>query len=352
MEQASHLRTVAPPRWSPSPSAGPKPDCLRGLPSTLADGRAFADSAEHGSLLRRLLPRTGSCRWSCAYREHKAESASLQSPASAAAKRSRVAAAARPNTASPATASAAIRKRPPRPFDEGASREHPQRHPVDREHPDHLHAFEAYRLAGYRKVLLCDGDLLFRRPVGELFDTGDLLLCCPDLVFLTGGRRGAATFAPLDGSTRAPAPRAGALERTFNDGLLVIDRSALGERSYADLLALVTPETWRGAGTPHFKQFLHNRYFAGRHTLIGSTYNYVLLAVSAIRAREGLAAADAKVLHFNPNAKPWLPATMLRWMNGERPVPGFGLWYDAWMDSLSVGHLRAAKRSSRWKVIG
>ena len=210
----------------------------------------------------------------------------------------------------------------------------------------HLHAFEAYRLTGYRKVLLCDGDLLFRQPVGELFDTGDLLLCCGDQVFLTGGCRDATTFLPLD----APSP--GAFGRTFNDGFLVIDRRALGERSYADLLALVTPETWRGTGTPHFKQFLHNRYFAGRHTLISSAYNYILLAASAIREREGLAATDAKVLHFNLDAKPWLPATMLRWMNGERPVPEFGLWYDAWMDSLSVGHLRAMKRSPRWTVIG
>ena len=218
----------------------------------------------------------------------------------------------------------------------------------------HLHAFEAYRLTGYRKVLLCDGDLLFRQPVGELFDAGDLLLCCGDQIFLTGGCRDAATFLPLDGppAPRAPAPRAGTLGRTFNDGFLVIDRRALGERSYADLLALVAPETWRGTGTPHFKQFLHNRYFAGRHTLISSTYNYILLAASAIRAREGLAAVDAKVLHFNLNEKPWRPATMLRWMNGQTPVPEFGLWYDAWMDSLSVGHLRAAKRSPRWTVIG
>ena len=51
----------------------------------------------------------------------------------------------------------------------------------------HLHAFEAYRLAGYRKVLLCDGDLLFRQPIDELFDAEDLLLCCGDQVF-SGGR--------------------------------------------------------------------------------------------------------------------------------------------------------------------
>ena len=166
----------------------------------------------------------------------------------------------------------------------------------------HLHAFEAYRLTGYRKVLLCDGDLLFRQPVGELFDTGDLLLCCADQVFLTGGCRDAATFLPLDGPSRAPAPRApapraGTLGQTFNDGFLVIDRRALGERSYADLLALVTPETWRGTGTPHFKQLLHNRYFAGRHTLISSTYNYILLAVAMLRRNE------AKTLPSGPRRR-------------------------------------------------
>ena len=213
----------------------------------------------------------------------------------------------------------------------------------------HLHALEAYRLAGYRKVLLCDGDLLFRQPIDELFDTQDLLLCCPDRVFLAGRCRDAATFMPVAAPSCAGA--AGVLERTFNDGFLVLDGSAAGERCYAELLALVAPATWRDNETPHFKQFVHNRYFAGRQTLISSAYNYILLAASAIRAREGLAAADAKVLHFNLDAKPWRPATMLRWMNGGSPVPEFRLWYDAWMDSLSVGHLRAAKQSSRWVVV-
>ena len=40
----------------------------------------------------------------------------------------------------------------------------------------HFYAFEAFRLAGYRKVLFCDGDLLFRQPVGELFDAKDAML--------------------------------------------------------------------------------------------------------------------------------------------------------------------------------
>ena len=209
----------------------------------------------------------------------------------------------------------------------------------------HLHALEAYRLAGYRKVLLCDGDLLFRQPIGELFDSGRPLLCCGDKMYLSGRCRDAATFEPLDDPADAGA--AGAFVRTFNDGFLCIDGSLVGERSYADLLSLVTPETWRGTDTPHFKQLVHTRYFNGRQTLISSTYNFVLGHARLVTAREGLAARDAKVLHFNFNVKPWMPAAMLRRAYGSAPFLAFDLWYDAWTDCLSAMHLRTARRLDR-----
>ena len=207
-----------------------------------------------------------------------------------------------------------------------------------------LYAFEAYRLTGYRKLLLCDGDLLFRQPIGELFDSEDALLCCSDLAHLSGRCREAATFALLDDSPSSPC---GVLDRTFNDGFLLIDARLTGEGCYADLLSLVTPESWRGAATGSFKQFLHNRYFHGRHTLIGSTYNFLLRHAELITAREGLTAADAKVLHFNLRAKPWMPAAMLRWTCGPAPVPAFDCWYDAWTECLSAAHLRTARRLDR-----
>ena len=222
--------------------------------------------------------------------------------------------------------------------------EHPRFIPI----LSHLYAFEAYRLAEYRKLLLCDGDLLFQQPIDELFSAEGALLCCGDWVCIRGGRRDAATFEPLAGT--AAAGRAGTLERTFNDGLLLLDGSLLGEQTYTDLLALAKPQTWRNTTTPHFKQFLHNRHFAGRQTLLSSTYNYILGAAAAIREREGLAAADAKVLHFNINAKPWTPSSMLRWIDSETPVAEFGLWYGAWMECLSWAHLRASKRSNGWSV--
>ena len=205
--------------------------------------------------------------------------------------------------------------------------------PLIRSSVTHVYAFEAYRLAGYRKVLLCDGDLLFRQPVGELFDAADALLCCGDYAFLRGKYRDKTTFMPTDDP-------AGAFARTFNDGFLLIDAALLGEGSYAELLAMLTPETWPDPDMVHTKQFLQNRCFAGRQTLISSTYNFLLASAVRIRSREGLTATDAKVLHFNWPIKPWMPDAMLAWGHGLLPITAFKLWYDAWTDCLATRHLR------------
>ena len=209
--------------------------------------------------------------------------------------------------------------------------------------PD-FYSLEAFRLGGYRKVLYCDCDLLFRRPIDALFEMDGALVCCGDLECLKGWCHDAATYRPIeDPSLAGPG---GALERTFNCGLLLIDGRLAGERTYSELLALVSPETWRGAETVHSDQFLLNRYFAGRQTLVGATWNYRLHIADAIRAREGLAAAEARVLHFSGPVKPWTPEAMLRWTRGEArfaPHPVFALWYDAWMECLAAAHLRAAR---------
>ncbi len=52
--------------------------------------------------------------------------------------------------------------------------------------PARFFALEAFRLGGYRKVLFCDSDLLFRAPVDSLFDSPQALLCCGDKAYLEG----------------------------------------------------------------------------------------------------------------------------------------------------------------------
>ena len=207
--------------------------------------------------------------------------------------------------------------------------------------PARFFALDAFRLRGYRKVLFCDSDLLFRGPVDSLFDSPHDLLCCGDKAFLEGRPRDAATFLPVPPGGRAGG--AGVLERTFNDGFLMIDAGLLNERTHAGLLAMLTPETWRDTDTPHTKQFLQNRYFAGRQTLIGSTYNFLLASARAIRAREGVDVENARVLHYVKAVKPWSPEAMLRWAwdPGSAPAAAaFRFWYDAYLDVLARAHVR------------
>ena len=99
--------------------------------------------------------------------------------------------------------------------------------------------------------------------------------------------------------------------------------------------------------TPHTKQFLQNRYFAGRQTLIGSTYNFLLASAQAIRAREGVDIESARVLHYVKAVKPWSPEAMLRWARDPGSAPAataFRFWYDAYLDVLARAHVRTGAR--------
>ena len=239
-----------------------------------------------------------------------------------------------------------------------------------RERLAHFYSLEAFRLHGYRKVLYCDGDLLFRGSIAELFDAGDALICCGDSPHLRGLPRDAVTFLPVgEASGRAagkaeagrrhsglgtrPGTAAGerpTLGRTFNSGLLLIDERLVREGCYAGLLAMVSEETWRHAEVRIADQLVLNRYFAGRQTLVSSTWNYPISQADVVRAREGIDLRSAKVLHFRAPFKPWRPDAMLAWAGKEARhamAPGFKLWYDAYVDCLAGLRLRSALRRAR-----
>ena len=209
-----------------------------------------------------------------------------------------------------------------------------------------FYSLEAFRLRGYRKVLYYDSDVLFQASVAEVFDSPAALLCCGDEAFLRGRRRDAATFA----RQTAAASAGGVLERPFGAGFLCIDAALVEEGCYADLLALVSPDTWRGTATTHTDQLILNRHFAGRQTLASWRYDFVLPFAEAIRAREGIDAASAGVLHFAGPVKPWMPEAMLQWTRGDprrKPIDLFKRWYDAYVGYLAAAHVRGAARRRR-----
>ena len=221
---------------------------------------------------------------------------------------------------------------------------------------------EAFRFREYERILYCDSDLLFRDAIDELFQADDELLAAPDRPALVGMCRDAATFAriPCGGEPSAVDLRAheahqshaaaelpARLANTFNCGLLALNLGRVHATCYEDLLAFLTPERYRGVRSAD--GFLLNRYFAGRQTLVSSSYNFLVGEAAAIGAREGVALEDAKALHFNDRAKPWLTQEMLDWASvgrrRSRPHPiAFNLWYDAYADLLADAHVRDAAR--------
>lgn len=208
-----------------------------------------------------------------------------------------------------------------------------------------FYSLEAFRLLGYRKVLFLDSDLLFRDRIDELFDRRAALLCCGDGPFHRDHLRNAATFDECAASDGAPV-----LERTFNAGFLLIGSELLDGSVYSELVAGVAAKNWAGNGTEHTDQLLYNRYFQGRQTLVGATYNYLLGHVADLRAREGLEPAQAKVLHFNGPIKPWQMAALAQSAaqpgatRFEAQAQCFRFWYDAWFSQLATLHLRSARR--------
>ena len=206
-----------------------------------------------------------------------------------------------------------------------------------------FHCLEAFRLRGYRKVLWCDADVLFRASVNDLFQSAAQLLCRGDEEHLRGYCRNADTFAPTHCAK-------GALRRTFGSGLLMIDGRLIADgRHYEALLEQVSPETWAG-GARHTDQFVLNRHFAGRQTLVDWRYDYVVPMAGEIRARAGWGIEDAKALHFAGPAKPWMADAMLRWTEGNaafKPHPAYRWWMDAYIACLTKAHVDAAGRRLR-----
>ena len=164
----------------------------------------------------------------------------------------------------------------------------------NRVRPAMFYTLDAFRFGGYRKVLFYDSDVLFQRPVGELFNTNEALLCCGDPDFATNDAETLQPIAPHTGSGQV-----------LESGFMLIDESCTGDRVYSDLLAQMEPQEWRDADIQIGGQDVLNRYFAGRQRMASWTYNYFVLPRAAVlSACPDLVPAIAKVLHFKGPVKP------------------------------------------------
>jgi lipopolysaccharide biosynthesis glycosyltransferase len=206
-----------------------------------------------------------------------------------------------------------------------------------------FYSLETFRLQSYEKVMFADSDLLFRRSIEDLFGLWQPLIACGDGAYYNG--RGRLWRAGPDASTSAQV--GGVLHNTFNSGLFLVNSSLLTDEHYSGLLDLVDSRIYK---TPNMKladQVVLNLYFEGQQHLISATYNYLLTHRAAIYESEKLSLIEARVLHFNGRAKPWLAHEIL---NKGRHEPALikacALWFESYLECIQRLHLKRAVESA------
>ena len=142
-----------------------------------------------------------------------------------------------------------------------------------------FYSLEAFRLRRYDKVLFCDSDVLFRRPVQELFALPQPLVACGDGPHHSGRARSwRAGPKHLDNSE----DKAVSYRNTFNSGVVLIGEELLTDEHHAGLLSLVDGDLdCLGIAD----QVVLNLRFAGRQHLVSATYNYLLSHRDAVYSR-------------------------------------------------------------------
>jgi lipopolysaccharide biosynthesis glycosyltransferase len=214
---------------------------------------------------------------------------------------------------------------------------------IVRKYPDfaslqaRFYSLETFRLRGYGKVLFCDSDLLFRRPIPELFELPQSLVVCGDAFHYRDRPRewrGRSNQAASDTLEAVP------YHDTFNSGVVLIGQELLTDEHYVGLLDLVDANMNESCSTIA-DQVVFNMYFAGQQHLISATYNYMLGHRAAIYAKEGLRLTDAHVLHYNGPVKPWRAVRLLEASQREpRMIKACAFWFDAYVACLQHLYLQ------------
>jgi lipopolysaccharide biosynthesis glycosyltransferase len=207
-----------------------------------------------------------------------------------------------------------------------------------------FYSLEAFRLSSYRQILFMDSDTLFRGSVESLFQMGKPLLVCRK-----------------SGKFRHPEPinpdRPFSLEQ-FNAGMMLIDKSLLGEEMYETMLKKVTPTFFFGFLQKNAEgqwdiparfgtdQLIFNAVLQDEAQYVSMRYNYRFGVADEILRQESIAYEDAVVVHFTGRKKPWLEAEAIRRvLLHPHEVMGFADWTRSYLELLEQCASGSAKKT-------
>lgn len=149
-------------------------------------------------------------------------------------------------------------------------------------------------------VLILDADTCTVGPMDAVAEVEGEIVACGEGATHRGWH--------VDRRTNAfdPGPlHEGLVDKTFNSGMMRIRGTVLGSAIFERAIDLLATTEWSGLQRPQHDQFILNRLFEGRWTELDPSHNYLLRHAAAIRDRHGLGVAQARLLHFNVDPRPW-----------------------------------------------
>lgn len=199
-------------------------------------------------------------------------------------------------------------------------------------------SLDAFAIEGAGKLIFVDSDMVFMGDISEIVAREEPLLACPDGATVRGNARDRATLAEV------AAAASHTLDKTFNAGLMVIGPSLRNAAEHEALLALTDPAVWERLQTDHTDQAVLNLRYEAVVALVSVRYNLLLLHRIDSMRHEPIGFEEARVIHFNGPAKPWLLDRLPRAVKRDPAfVRALQHWFAAFTDALTARQLNQSE---------
>jgi lipopolysaccharide biosynthesis glycosyltransferase len=159
-------------------------------------------------------------------------------------------------------------------------------------------SLEVFNIIGYDKLLFLDSDILCLKNIESLFMMDDLVLACPDQRFFQDFVRDSITLLPVHKSAIDPFENEKYVEKFFNTGMFLLDKSIVEQDYFNQLISALIPENYQLIKTGHTDTVVLNKILLDQINWLPISYNYY----TSLPVDEKI---SPYFVHFIGKRKPW-----------------------------------------------
>ena len=203
-----------------------------------------------------------------------------------------------------------------------------------------FYSLEIFLLAGYKKLVFLDSDMVVVKSIEELFALPDRFYACAQLCYYKGKGRNISTFES-EALTDNIGEQARFFEKPVNTGFMLIDGTLLNKTHYSCLIDIIEPLLWKSCNYTYTDELVINHYFQNQISLLDTRYNYRARAGRMMREKEKIYFEDAKIIHFYSTFKPWnFGEVFTSSANNMNWIKAYETWYMWYVAFLKFYHLQ------------